>query len=89
MSLRTCLCSSMNRQLVRSFSPRPHSNKAALCSLQAELEIQSDAVEPGQKVVIVDDLLATGGEGSTCDILFVESWNGWDKSHPVPPPRLL
>ncbi|XP_043840286.1 adenine phosphoribosyltransferase [Dromiciops gliroides] len=28
---------------------------------QAELEIQKDAVEPGQKVVIVDDLLATGG----------------------------
>ncbi|NXY37895.1 APT phosphoribosyltransferase, partial [Pomatorhinus ruficollis] len=35
--------------------------ESALCSLQAELEIQSDAVEPGQKVVIVDDLLATGG----------------------------
>ncbi|XP_040427573.1 adenine phosphoribosyltransferase isoform X2 [Cygnus olor] len=31
---------------------------------KAELEIQSDAVEPGQKVVIVDDLLATGGERS-------------------------
>lgn len=29
---------------------------------QAELEIQRDALEPGQKVVIVDDLLATGGE---------------------------
>ncbi|XP_010139505.1 PREDICTED: adenine phosphoribosyltransferase, partial [Buceros rhinoceros silvestris] len=28
---------------------------------KAELEIQSDAVEPGQKVIIVDDLLATGG----------------------------
>lgn len=31
--------------------------------LQAELEIQRDALEPGQKVVVVDDLLATGGEG--------------------------
>lgn len=29
---------------------------------QSELEIQKDALEPGQKVVIVDDLLATGGE---------------------------
>ncbi|KFU85760.1 Adenine phosphoribosyltransferase, partial [Chaetura pelagica] len=28
---------------------------------KAELEIQLDAVEPGQKVVIVDDLIATGG----------------------------
>ncbi|NXJ63551.1 APT phosphoribosyltransferase, partial [Rostratula benghalensis] len=36
-------------------------NEATLSTLQAELEIQRDAVEPGQKVVIVDDLLATGG----------------------------
>lgn len=28
---------------------------------QAEAEIQADAVEPGQKVLIIDDLLATGG----------------------------
>ncbi|XP_053904820.1 adenine phosphoribosyltransferase [Malaclemys terrapin pileata] len=28
---------------------------------QAELEIQSDALEPGEKVILVDDLLATGG----------------------------
>lgn len=29
---------------------------------QAEAEIQKDAVAPGQKVLIIDDLLATGGE---------------------------
>lgn len=28
---------------------------------QAEVEIHRDAVQPGQKVVIVDDLIATGG----------------------------
>ena len=28
---------------------------------KAEVEIHADAIKPGQKVVIVDDLLATGG----------------------------
>lgn len=42
-------------------APEHHTPRPASCP-QAELEIQKDALEPGQKVVIVDDLLATGGE---------------------------
>ena len=33
---------------------------------QAEIEIQSDAVKAGQRVIIVDDLLATGGRTTHC-----------------------
>ena len=32
--------------------------------VQDVFEMQADAIEKGQKVVILDDLLATGGEGS-------------------------
>lgn len=35
-----------------------------LVFFQAEAEIQVDAVAPGQKVLLIDDLLATGGEKS-------------------------
>jgi len=31
-------------------------------SIKDVLEIQADAIQKGQKVVVIDDLIATGGE---------------------------
>nr|XP_046257626.1 adenine phosphoribosyltransferase [Scatophagus argus] len=37
---------------------------------KAEVEIQEDAVAPGQKVLLIDDLLATGGTlNAACELL--------------------
>uniref|UniRef100_A0A6Q2ZIR6 Adenine phosphoribosyltransferase n=1 Tax=Esox lucius TaxID=8010 RepID=A0A6Q2ZIR6_ESOLU len=37
---------------------------------QAEVEMQEDAVAPGQKVLLIDDLLATGGTlSAACELL--------------------
>lgn len=38
--------------------------------IQAEAEMQEDAVSAGQKVLIIDDLLATGGEWTCVKCLF-------------------
>ncbi|XP_048372080.1 adenine phosphoribosyltransferase [Sphaerodactylus townsendi] len=37
---------------------------------KAELEVQGDAVEPSQKVILIDDLLATGGTmRAACELM--------------------
>ncbi|XP_053808442.1 adenine phosphoribosyltransferase isoform X1 [Vidua macroura] len=58
---------------VRKKGKLPGATESISYSLEygkAELEIQSDAVEPGQKVVVVDDLLATGGTmRAACELL--------------------
>jgi adenine phosphoribosyltransferase len=54
-------------QLARKAGKLPHSTISESYDLeygQATLELHTDAVKPGQRVVIVDDLLATGG---TCE----------------------
>ena len=40
---------------------RPSPQKYDLEYGTAEIEIHKDAIKPGQKVVVVDDLIATGG----------------------------
>nr|XP_023493276.1 adenine phosphoribosyltransferase isoform X1 [Equus caballus] len=59
--------------LIRKQGKLPGPTVSASYTLEygkAELEIQRDALEPGQKVVVVDDLLATGGTMRTaCELL--------------------
>ncbi|KAG8508169.1 N-acetylgalactosamine-6-sulfatase [Galemys pyrenaicus] len=59
--------------LIRKRGKLPGPTVSASYALEygkAELEIQRDALEPGQKVVVVDDLLATGGTmRAACELL--------------------
>ena len=41
-------------------------NNLSVSFIQDVLEMQADAIEKGQKVIILDDLLATGGESWQC-----------------------
>ncbi|XP_004584144.2 adenine phosphoribosyltransferase [Ochotona princeps] len=93
--------------LIRKRGKLPGPTLSASYALEygkAELEIQKDALEPGQKVVIVDDLLATGGTmRAACELLgqlraevlecvsLVEltTLRGRDKLQPVPVFSLL
>ena len=63
---------------VRKPGKLPHRTKSASYQLEYgtdKVEIHADAVQPGQKVLMVDDLLATGGTMSAACSL-VESLGG-------------
>ena len=54
---------------VRKPGKLPSSTRTAEYSLEYgsnTLEIHDDAIQPGQRIVIIDDLLATGGTISAC-----------------------
>nr|XP_025038299.1 adenine phosphoribosyltransferase [Pelodiscus sinensis] len=93
--------------LIRKKGKLPGPTKSVSYALeygQAELEIQSDALKPGEKVILVDDLLATGGtmraaceliEKMKADVLEcsvvieLKSLQGAEKLKPVPVYSLL
>ncbi len=58
---------------VRKSGKLPHETIGASYALEygtAEIEIHADAVRPGQRVLLVDDVLATGGTArAACDLL--------------------
>ncbi|XP_062996942.1 adenine phosphoribosyltransferase [Elgaria multicarinata webbii] len=59
--------------LVRKKGKLPGPTESASYTLEygkAELEVQKDAVKPGEKVILVDDLIATGGTmRAACELM--------------------
>jgi adenine phosphoribosyltransferase len=57
---------------IRKRGKLPYRTEIAKYSLeygQAEMEMHTDAVTPGERVVLVDDLLATGGTSAAATVL--------------------
>lgn len=63
----------MGLVLARKAGKLPHNTVAQSYDLEygtATIEIHEDAIQPGERVVIIDDLLATGGTlGATCQLV--------------------
>ena len=55
--------------LVRKKGKLPHKTESVTYDLEYgtdTIEVHSDAIKPGQSILIIDDLLATGGTVSAC-----------------------
>ncbi|MEP6685246.1 MAG: adenine phosphoribosyltransferase [Verrucomicrobiota bacterium] len=53
----------------------PYKTESAAYSLEygeAEMELHIDAIEPGEKIVLIDDLLATGGTSASAATLIAK-----------------
>ena len=80
----------------------PYKTESAKYSLEygeAEMELHIDAIEPGEKIILIDDLLATGGTSASAATLIkkvggvlleaqflieLEFLNGREKLAPIP-----
>ena len=52
-----------------------HGQEYALEYGSATMELQSDSIHTGENVIIVDDLLATGGTALACINIIQREWN--------------
>ena len=72
MNLAKVLCRFVKKE---NFHARQFVPNMTLSNGSAEIEMHKDSIKPGQKVVVVDDLIATGGTIEAA-IKLIESLGG-------------